>query len=64
LEKKEALSFRCKIAQELLDAEDPEVVDELVMQQNTEHDDALTEYHARAEVIANPDSIDVEDRQQ
>jgi hypothetical protein len=64
LEKKEALNFRCKIAQELLDAEDPEIRSELVEQQNAEHEEALKEYHERADVIANPDAGDEEDRHQ
>jgi hypothetical protein len=64
LEKKDALNFRCKIAQELLDAEEPEIRDELVEQQNTEHEQALQEYHERANSIANPDAGSDEDRHQ
>jgi hypothetical protein len=63
LEKKEALSFRCKLAQELLDVEDPEVVEELIQQQNAEHEEALQEYQDRATTIANPDAVSEEDQQ-
>ncbi|KAJ7743540.1 hypothetical protein B0H14DRAFT_2637453 [Mycena olivaceomarginata] len=51
LEKKEALKLS-----------DPEIRSELVEQQNAEHEEALKEYHERADVIANPDAGDEEDR--
>jgi hypothetical protein len=64
LEKKYALDFRCKIAQELLNAEPEEIVQELREQLDAEYEEALEEYNERAERIGDPDSIDEEERGQ
>ncbi|KAJ7174323.1 hypothetical protein C8R46DRAFT_1031020 [Mycena filopes] len=62
LEPKQVLSFRCKLAQELLDAEEQEVIDELVEQQKAEHEEALREYEGNAARISAPETLNDDDR--
>ncbi|KAJ7030299.1 hypothetical protein C8F04DRAFT_1264062 [Mycena alexandri] len=59
LESKKALAFRCTLAEELLRREPQEVLEELVEQQNAEHEEALED---QADKIANPDAPSDEDR--
>ncbi|KAJ7713536.1 hypothetical protein B0H16DRAFT_1743245 [Mycena metata] len=62
LDKKHALTFRCKLAQELLEAEPQEVIDKLVAQQQEEYDEEVEAQNA--DNIGDPDEPTEEDRHQ
>ncbi|KAJ7429052.1 hypothetical protein B0H11DRAFT_2267517 [Mycena galericulata] len=57
-----ALDFRCKCAQQLLDLEPEDVLQELIEEQTQQHEEATKDYEKRVEAVGNPETLDDEGR--